>query len=442
MRNTINKELGNGLILRNATIEDTDELAIFNSNIHKDPGQEEPNEFINAWVRNLMTKPHPTLKPSDFTVILDTKTGKIVSSMNLIPQIWSYEGIEFEVGRHELVGTAPEYRRRGLVREQFNVIHQWSEERGHKMQAITGIPFYYRQFGYEMCMDLGGSRVGYRPHVPKLKDDEKEKFTFRPVTLEDIPFISMVYNHAIKRSLIACIRDNATWKYDIFGKPEKATAAWMIITNGEEEALGFCLHDKEMWGPNIQLWGYELKPGVSYLEVTPSLIRYLEKTGLELAKKKEDIELQGYSFDLGGKHPAYDVLPERMPRMGKPYAWYIRVPDLPDFLNHIAPVLEKRLAESPAVGFTGSLKLNFYRSGVRISFEKGTVAGVESYNPLSTEDGDVLFPDLTFLQLLVGHTSFAELSNSLPDCDARNDHGRALIKYLFPKKASNVWALN
>jgi hypothetical protein len=442
MRNIINKELGDGLILRNATIEDTDELAIFNSNIHKDPGQEEPNEFVDAWVRNLMTKPHPTLKPSDFTVILDTKTGKIVSSMNLIPQTWSYGGIEFEVGRPELVGTDPEYRRRGLVREQFNVIHQWSEERGHKMQAITGIPFYYRQFGYEMCMDLGGSRVGYRPHVPKLKDDEKEKFAFRPATLEDIPFISMVYNYVIKRSLIACVRDEVTWKYDIFGKPEKATAAWMIITTREGEALGFCLHAKEMWGPNIQLWGYELKPGVSYLEVTPSLIRYLEKIGLELAKKKGDIELQGYSFGLGGKHPAYDVLPERMPRMGKPYAWYIRVPDLPDFLNHIAPVLEKRLAESPAVGFTGALKLNFYRSGVRISFEKGVVKGVESYNPLSAEDGDVLFPDLTFLQLLVGHTSFAELSDSLPDCDARNDHGRALIKYLFPKKTSNVWALN
>jgi GNAT superfamily N-acetyltransferase len=442
MHYTIFKELGNGLILRNATFEDADELAIFNSNIHKDPGQEEPNEFIDAWVRNLMTKPHPTLKPTDFTVVLDKTTGKIVSSMNLIPQTWSYEGIEFEVGRPELVGTDPEYRRRGLIREQFNVVHQWSEERGHKMQAITGIPFYYRQFGYEMCMDLGGSRVGYRPHVPKLKDDEKEKFAFRPVTVEDIPFISTVYNYIIKRSLIACVRDDATWKYDIFGKPEKATATWMIITTREGEALGFCLHAKEMWGPNIQLWGYELKPGVSYLEVTPSLIRYLEKTGLELAEKKEDIELQGYSFGLGGKHPAYDVLPERMPRMGKPYAWYIRVPDLSDFLNHIAPVLEIRLAESPAVGFTGDLKLNFYRSGVRISFEKGCVKGVESYNPLSAEDGDVLFPDLTFLQLLVGHTSFAELSDSRPDCSARSDHGRALMRYLFPQKASNVWAIN
>ena len=26
-----------------------------------------------------------------------------------------------------------------------------------------------------------------------------------------------------------------------------------------------------------------------------------------------------------------------------PYAWYVRVPDMPAFLRHIAPVLEARL---------------------------------------------------------------------------------------------------
>ena len=34
------------------------------------------------------------------------------------------------VGRPEAVGTRPEYRRRGLVRAQFEVIHAWSAERG------------------------------------------------------------------------------------------------------------------------------------------------------------------------------------------------------------------------------------------------------------------------------------------------------------------------
>ncbi len=436
------KDLGDGLILRSATIDDTDELAVFNSNVHRDEDDDEPNEFIETWVRDLMTKPHPTLKPSDFTVVIDTAKDKIVSSLNLIPQTWSLAGIEFGVGRPELVGTDPEYRRRGLIREQFEVIHQWSEERGHKMQAITGIPFYYRQFDYEMCLNLGGSRIGYRPHVPKLKDDEKEGYTFRSATPDDIPFISIVYDHAIKRSLIACVRDDAIWQYDIFGKSEKTTANWMIIETTDAEPVGFCLHAKEMWSPNIQVWGYELKPGVSYLDVTPSLIRYLDATGREFAEKKEKIEYAGYSFGLGGEHPVYDTLPERMPRVGKPYTWYIRIPDLADFLSLIGPELEKRLAESPAVGYTGDLKISFYRSGVKLSFEKGKLKSVESYKPKNNQDSDVLFPDLTFYQVLVGYKTFTELSDSLPDCFANNDQGRALATFLFPRKASNVWALN
>jgi hypothetical protein len=310
------------------------------------------------------------------------------------------------------------------------------------VQAITGIPFYYRQFGYEMCLNLGGSRIGYLPHIPKLKDDEKEAYVFRPATPNLIPFISDVYNDATKRSLISCVRDENVWHYEIFGRSENARAAWMVIETVEGEPIGFLQHATKMWGPNLQIWGYELKSGISYLSVTPSVIRYLEKAGRELAEKNEKFEFQGYSFGLGATHPVYGALPERMPRIGSPYAWYIRVPDLVDFLSLIGPVLEKRLADSPAVGYSGDLKLNFYRTGAKLTFENGALKGVEDYKPQNSEDGDGFFPDLTFLRLLVGHTSFDELDDSFPDCYARNDHGRALVKFLFPKKASSVWAIN
>jgi len=166
------KDFGNGLILRHATSTDVEDLVAFNAKIHSEAGPDKPDEKIGAWVHDLMTKPHPTTDINDFTIVEDTVSGKIVSSMNLIPQTWRYEGIEFEVGRPELVGTDPEYRKRGLVRAQFEVIHQWSAERGHKVQAITGIPYYYRQFGYEMGLALDGGRVGYLPHIPKLEKDK------------------------------------------------------------------------------------------------------------------------------------------------------------------------------------------------------------------------------------------------------------------------------
>ena len=37
-------------------------------------------------------------------------------------QTWTYGGVPFEVGRPELVATHPDYRRRGLVRAQFEAV--------------------------------------------------------------------------------------------------------------------------------------------------------------------------------------------------------------------------------------------------------------------------------------------------------------------------------
>ena len=104
---------------------------------------------------------------------------------------------------------------RGLVRAQFEEIHKWCEERGYAVQAITGIPYYYRQFGYEMGLELGGGRVGFEPIMPTLKAGEREPFTLRPAEERDIPFLMKVYAHACKRSLITTHRDEAIWRYEV-----------------------------------------------------------------------------------------------------------------------------------------------------------------------------------------------------------------------------------
>jgi len=46
-----------------------------------------------------------------------------------------------------------------------------------------------------------------------------------------------------------------------------------------------------------------------------------------------------------------------LPDERKPYAWYIRVPDLPAFIRRIKPVLEKRLALSEEQGAAKVRKL-------------------------------------------------------------------------------------
>ena len=98
-----------------------------------------------------------------------------------------------------MVGTDPTYRNRGLVRYQFDVIHEWSRQRGHLMQAITGIPYYYRQFGYAMALNLGGGKQGYPNNLPKLAEGASEPFLIRPATEEDLPFMAAIYEAGMKR---------------------------------------------------------------------------------------------------------------------------------------------------------------------------------------------------------------------------------------------------
>lgn len=437
------RELGDGLLLRRSSPEDAEALAAFNARIHSDDGPDQPDERLAAWTNDLLKGSHPTFNPSDFTIVEDRATGQIVSSMNLIPQTWSYAGIDFGVGRPELVGTLESYRSRGLVRAQFEVIHQWSANQGHKIQAITGIPNFYRQFGYEMAIDLGGGRYGYAPQVPKLKKDEDEPFAIRPATEADIPFIDWLFLKASERYLVNCRWDEALWRYELMGKGENniQRSDVRIIEDKEGGRVGFFLHSTRNWanGAKLPAQRYEVKPGISWAEVTPSVVRYLQSTGESRAEKMEKKAFGAFGFWLGSQHPVYEIMGDGLPNVRKPYAWYVRVPDVPGFLESVKPVLESRLAESPYVGHTGEVKITFYRSGIKLRFEQGKLQ-VETWKPTPHgHSGDAAFPDLSFIQFIFGYRSLADLDYAFADCWCGNDLARGLLNTIFPVRPSCIW---
>ena len=436
------KELGAGLILRRSSPDDADALSAFNGIIQSDePG--EPDPVVAGWTRDLLTRPHPTFHPDDFTVIEEVATGRIVSTLNLIPQTWTYEGIPFGVGRPELVGTLPEYRNRGLVRLQFEEIHRWSAARGDMVQAITGIPFYYRLFGYEMAMDLDGARSGFEINVPRLEIAQPEPCAFRPAVESDLPFIAAVYRDGHSRYPIACVRDELIWRYELRGRNPLATQPLLIIERGDGEPLGFIRHQAKLAKRlGFKVTCYELKRGSSWLEITPAVIRLMWRTGQQIARES-GAACTAFTFDLGESHPVYEAFKERLPKIYRSYAWYLRLSDLPGFIRHIAPALERRLADSYACGFTGEKCVSFYRSGLRLVFEQGRIAQVEPWTPAShVAEGDIAFPGLTFLQLLFGYRSLDDLRGSFADCWWNSNETRALFEALFPKRPSQVVALS
>jgi hypothetical protein len=434
-------DLGAGLVMRRSTPEDADRLSAFNARIHgEDPADA---EAVAAWTRDLLTRPHPTFQPDDFVIVTDTASGEIVSSLNLISQTWTYEGIPFGVGRPELVGTDAAYRNRGLVRKQFEVVHEWSRQRGELVQVITGIPYFYRQFGYEMGLDLSGGKGGYEAQVPVLEAGQQESYLIRPATRDDLPWVTRMHQRDVKRSMVAAFRDEALLLYEMEGASEKNVNHYKpcVIETSQGQPVGYLVHPNGTWGKMMSVVRYCLDDDISYLAVNPSVIRYLWKVGQEYASQSERT-LNSFGFWLGSEHPAYRATPGRFVFERQPYAFFVRVPDLPTFLNCIGPALEQRLTGSPCAGHSGELKISFYREGVRLVFEKGRLVSAEAWKPkVKDDEGAAAFPHLTFLQLVFGYRTLEDLRRAYADCWA-SDEARVLLEALFPKKYSSVWPVS
>jgi GNAT superfamily N-acetyltransferase len=437
--------LGDGLVMHLAKPADTEVVADFNTRIH--PEEDEPPEIFRIWTKLLMSGQHPTTSAADFVIVEDTKADhKIVSATCLIPQIWAYDSIPFKVGRPELVGTDPAYRRRGLTRAIFRQIHAMSAAYGHKVQGITGIPWFYRQFGYEYALDLGGSRKLPISEVPVLKENEAEPYQVRQATEADIPALIRLSQRYSTDKLVTVPLDETRWRYEVAERSYIARTYCLI--DSQEQLVGTYTASAVVWASTVELWGLVVDEGVSLRAVLPTVVRALKAQGeAYLAEAKDGAneakKLMTIRFALGPEHPAYNAFDLKLGPPRRPYGWYIRVPDLPGFIRHIAPALEKRLANSVMSGFSGELKITFYRGGLRLFFQQGKLTWARDWQAPEANKKDWAgagFPPLVFLQLLFGRRSLDELHYAFPDCWA-DEEPALLLNALFPKRASWVVAL-
>jgi hypothetical protein len=446
MYHSFHRDLGNGLVLRWSTVEDTERLVTLMSQIFRRKADDPPNIQLGTFIRALMNGDHPLMGSHDFGVIEDTsKADKpIVASTCLWKHTWTYEGIPFGVGRPEMVATDPAYRHQGLVRALFEMIHAQSEADGDLIQTITGIYYFYRQFGYEYALELGDPHVTPVALLPQAKEGEPELFTLREATVRDIPDIEAFYQQRMRGSMVAETLTNPQWLYEIETwkkHPELAHASNIqMIIDAAGQTVGCVATNAYRSSESMTVWLLELAAGVDMQRALPSLLRALHTAGLRLKPVRPNLPaLQKIALAVGTTHPIHDILSGELDQTrGLPYAWYIRVKDLPAFLTHIAPALEQRLAVSPVAGHTGDIKLDFYRSGLRLVFEQGHLKGVEEWKrPLYGDAEGAGFPPLVFLQVLFGYRSIDALRQVFPDVWV-TDEARPILKILFPTRPSTV----
>ncbi|HYX50866.1 MAG TPA: GNAT family N-acetyltransferase, partial [Ktedonobacteraceae bacterium] len=365
-------ELGGGLLQRWSTPEDIENIAQLCGFVFRD--KEDEPLHINAIeaVRQHMSGDFPLMGPGDYAVIEDTtRVGNPLVACTCLWRLeWEYEDIPFGVGQPEFVVTHPDYRNRGLIRKLFEMLHARSEAEGHLAQAITGILYFYRQFGYEYALELEGRRVTYLSLIPKAQDSIPEPYSLRVATPEDIPLLMELYNRQRSASMVWNITSKQFWSYYIQedadpGVSGKNMCVRMIVDN-EGKVQGYSLLGIRRRGKGLHVYALNVADGVSWQAVVAPLLRALQNYGMQIPTVGSDVPpLNEISFFLGSKHPVYEALGETFaPFYEPPYAWYVRVPGVLTFIRHITPVLEKRLSNSAAAFYTGQFTIDFFRGGM------------------------------------------------------------------------------
>ena len=454
---TYTGDLGDGLICRWSTRADLDKISQLYATVFRDSDDEPLNVVAGDEARIFMSQGFPLMGAEDFALVEDTSqpARPIVAATSYWRRQWSYGGIPFGVGQPENVATFTAYRNRGLVRALFDMFHARSAAAGHLVQAITGIRYFYRQFGYEYALDLGGYRSVPLASIPAKEANEPEPYSLRLAMLDDIPDLQELYNQRRAASLIWHETDDAFWRYHITSWADPAIQGrdpalvgligkLHMIVDSDGKTCGYVWLAAKRWGRSQFVLALELFPHVNWQRALPCLLRLFRKVGEQTPPVAgNNKEWQDIGFELGRAHPVYALLGDKLVAGSgaPPYAWYVRVPDVPAFIRHIAPVLEQRLAASILVGYSGQLTLDFYRSGLRLHFEQGQLKSAEPWRGSAhVDEGDAGFPPLVFLQLLFGYRSLAELNEFFPDVWA-SDTAKLLIDILFPKQPSTVYAL-
>ena len=400
-------------------------------------------ETLGQSVEVIVSGQHPSVRPDDFVLIEDTKNGgEVVSSGGLLNRTWRYADVSFVAGYLECIATAPEYQRQGFMNRVIAALHAISADHGHHVQTIDGIRWFYRRFGYEYALEGAGHREFPFAFVPTLAEGEEESFQVRPAQEQDLPILMQLYERQRSNKLVSTTRPESLWRYQLAWRDQGALGvAYYTILDQAGTIVGYYGTWGDLWGRHI-VREFSVREGTALSAVLPSVLRYIKAAAKAFQTTHQTYRPVTIQFDLGfdhnNLHMIYQALDDRL----TPYrGWtrYIRVADLPAFLLHIAPVLEQRLSESDMSGFDGDLLISFYKGGLRLQFENGKLTTAEDWTSPTIDEGhDAAFPDLTFLKLLFGYRSLAELRDAFPDCWV-NRKAILLLNVLFPKQPS--WSM-
>ncbi|HEX5533345.1 MAG TPA: GNAT family N-acetyltransferase [Actinomycetales bacterium] len=314
------RELPGGLVLRPAGPADLDQIAALLAS------RGEPADAVD----HRLVVNDPAAGFETCAVVVDG--DRVVSTATLLDEELELsttgmdDPVRLPAGQVELVATDVEYEGRGLVRELMHWAHQLSASRGHVVQVMIGIPYFYRQFGYSYAIDIARRR----PLTAVPDDGRLAAHEVRPATAADLSDVARLQRSAQNASSLRMPHSPPRWRWLI---EHDGSTTWVVVRSGAVVATG------RTTPPEHGVLLCEL--AASDHEAAFALVAHAHRLAhsvpdareLRIAERPATV-VDDLVRDLTG------------PPASQADQYYVRVPDHAALFDLLRPVLDARLARA------------------------------------------------------------------------------------------------
>ncbi len=274
---------------------------------------------------------------------------RVVSTATLLDERLYLGDVELPAGQVELVATARDYEGRGLVRALMAWAHARSADRGHVVQVMIGIPYFYRLFGYEYAIDIPPALAG--PDASRSTGEGAagpEEGGLRVAGRGDLPALTALQDSAQAGFDVRMPHSppRRRWLLDRSG-----TTTWMLERAGTPVATARTHAGED-----------ELLVAEAAAVDAPAAEELLRR--LAVLSPEARLRVVQRTGTVTGDAWASAADPERLAEQ-----YYVRVPDAAALLDRIRPVLWKRLVAAGLEGADGEILLSTFRRHYRIPVE-------------------------------------------------------------------------
>jgi hypothetical protein len=317
---------------------------------------------------------------------------------------------------------------------------------------------YYRQFGYEYALEFGENVQVWLNAIPELKKDEQEFINYRRATLDDVDTIleidlAQLENSHItiplaKEWLISQINDYDDSKNN---ENQPVLRHVLMFEDASDNTVGYAviptLDDGLSFRAYVGVYSMGFIRGIDTKTALSSAMRQIVQFAKTTVDEEKFTRYKSLAFYLSQWHPVVEAIhPEMRSFINIAFEgshYYVRVPDLTKFVQHILPALNRRLEQSSTHhNYTGVVKISNYTPrypGFELKIENGIIVGVTEFTKSEQFRDKTIayFPPYSFLQVLFGMRSIQELKHIVPDVVMEHD-SKLLLDVIFPKRKSII----